>query len=32
MAGAKIKEQELNTDSPDTNGAHSNLGDDKGNV
>jgi HK97 family phage portal protein len=30
MAGAKIKEQELNTDSPDINGNHSNLGDDKG--
>jgi hypothetical protein len=29
MAGAKIKEQELNTDSPDTNGNHSNMGDDK---
>jgi HK97 family phage portal protein len=30
MAGAKIKEQELNTNSPDTQGNHSNLGDDKG--
>jgi HK97 family phage portal protein len=30
MAGAKIKEQLLNTDSPDTNGDHSNVGDDKG--
>jgi HK97 family phage portal protein len=29
MAGAKIKEQLLNTDSPDTQGNHSNLGDDK---
>jgi HK97 family phage portal protein len=30
MAGAKIKEQELNTDSPNTQGNHSNIGDDKG--
>jgi HK97 family phage portal protein len=30
MAGAKIKEQLLNTNSPDTQGEHSNLGDDKG--
>jgi hypothetical protein len=30
MASAKIKQQELNTDSPDTVGNHSNLGDDKG--
>jgi HK97 family phage portal protein len=30
MAGAKIKEQLLNIDSPDTNGNHSNIGDDKG--
>jgi HK97 family phage portal protein len=30
MANAKLKQQELNTDSPDTNGNHSNLGDDKG--
>jgi HK97 family phage portal protein len=30
MAGAKVKEQLLNTDSPDTNGNHSNIGDDKG--
>jgi HK97 family phage portal protein len=29
MAGAKIKEQELNTDSPGVNGNHSNLGDNK---
>ena len=29
MAGAKIKEQELNKYNPDTNGNHSNLGDDK---
>jgi HK97 family phage portal protein len=30
MAGAKIKEQLLNTDSPNTQGNHSNIGDDKG--
>jgi HK97 family phage portal protein len=30
MAGAKIKEQELNINSPDTYGEHSNIGDDKG--
>jgi HK97 family phage portal protein len=30
MANAKIKQQQLNTDSPDTQGNHSNLGDDKG--
>ena len=34
MSGAKLKqiqyEKELNTDSPNTNGDHSNLGDDKG--
>jgi HK97 family phage portal protein len=30
MAGAKLKQQELNENSPDTNGDHSNLGDDKG--
>jgi HK97 family phage portal protein len=30
MASAKIKQQKLNTDSPDTQGNHSNLGDDKG--
>jgi HK97 family phage portal protein len=29
MASAKIKNQELNTNSPDTIGEHSNLGDDK---
>jgi HK97 family phage portal protein len=33
MAGAKLKQleiEQLNTDSPDTNGNHSNIGDDKG--
>jgi HK97 family phage portal protein len=30
MAGAKLKQQELNENSPDTNGDHSNIGDDKG--
>jgi hypothetical protein len=27
MSGAKLKQQELNTDSPNTQGDHSNLGD-----
>jgi len=30
MAGAKLKLEQMNTDSPGTNGNHSNLGDDKG--
>jgi HK97 family phage portal protein len=30
MAGAKLKQQELNENSPDTQGNHSNIGDDKG--
>jgi HK97 family phage portal protein len=30
MANAKLKQQQLNTDSPNTQGNHSNLGDDKG--
>jgi HK97 family phage portal protein len=30
MAGAKIKQQELNENSPNTKGDHSNIGDDKG--
>jgi HK97 family phage portal protein len=29
MANSKLKQQQLNTDSPNTNGNHSNLGDDK---
>jgi hypothetical protein len=30
MAGAKLKQQELNEESPNTQGNHSNIGDDKG--
>jgi hypothetical protein len=30
MASAKLKQEELNTESPATEGEHSNIGDDKG--